>query len=85
MDHNEASANSPMLLPLPSVPITVAFGGAEPPELVRQSKDYAAAAKGAGRPVRELALHGEDHFSILEQVARADGALALEIARLASV
>ena len=85
MDVNEASANSPMLLPLPSVPITVAFGGAELPELVRQSKDYAAALKGAGRPAHELALHGADHFSILEQLALADGTLALEIARLAAV
>jgi acetyl esterase/lipase len=85
MDINEASANSPMLLPLPSLPMTVAYGGAELSELVRQSKDYAAALKGAGRPVRELALHGEDHFSILEQLARADGALALELARLAEV
>lgn len=85
MDVKEASANSPVLLALPSVPMTVAFGGAELPELVRQSKDYAAALKGAGRPVRELALHGEDHFSILEQIARADGALALELARLAEV
>lgn len=85
MGVKEASANSPVLLALPSVPMTVAFGGAELPELVRQSKDYAAALKGAGRPVRELALHGEDHFSILEQIARADGALALELARLAEV
>lgn len=48
MDVKEASANSPILLALPSVPMTVAFGGAELPELVRQSKDYAAALKGAG-------------------------------------
>ena len=85
MDVKEASANSPLRLPLPSVPMTVAFGDAELPELVRQSREYAAALKAAGRPVRELALHGEDHFSILEQMARADGALALELARLAEV
>lgn len=85
MDLNEASAYSPMLLPLPSVSITVPFRGAELPELVRQSRDYAAALKEAGRRVHELALHGEDHFSILEQLARADATLALEIARLAAV
>lgn len=83
MDINEASANSPQRLPLPAVPMTVAFGGAELPELVRQSEEYAAALRNAGRPGRALALQGEDHFSILEQLAQPSGGLALEVARLA--
>ena len=72
-----------MFLPLPALPMTVAFGDAELPELVRQSREYAAALKKAGRPARELALSGEDHFSILEQLAQPSGTLALEVARLA--
>lgn len=83
MDIAEASANSPMRLRLPEVPVTVAFGATELPELVRQSKEYAAALLQTGRPARELALPGEDHFSILEQLARPDGTLAVELARLA--
>ncbi len=83
MDIAEASANSPMRLQLPEVPVTVAFGATELPELVRQSKEYAAALLQTGRPARELALPGEDHFSILEQLARPDGTLAVELARLA--
>ena len=74
-----------MLLPLPDVPMTVAFGEAKLPEQVRQSEEYAAVLKKAGRPERRLSLPGEDHFSILEQLARADGASALEVARLAAL
>ena len=83
MDKDEAGANSPMTLPFPSVPMTVAVGAAELTELVRQSRDYAAALKAAGRPVREAVTAGDNHFSILEQLARADGILAREAARLA--
>ena len=83
MDKDEASANSPMLLPLPGIPMSVAYGDAELPELVRQSREYAAALRGAGVPVRELGLIGDDHFSILEHLARKDGTLAAEAARLA--
>jgi len=85
MDLAEASTNSPMRLPLPTVPISVAFGGDELPELVRQSQDFVAALKLAGRPVREIAVPGEDHFSILDQLASPDGTLAREIARLAAL
>lgn len=85
MDIKEVCANSPMLLALPDVPMTVAFGESELPELVRQSEEYAAVLKKAGRLARRLSLPGEDHFSILEQLARADGAIALEVARLAAL
>jgi arylformamidase len=82
MNSNEAGANSPVCLPLPAIPVTVAVGAAELPELVRQSQEYAAALKAAGRPVRALVLPGDNHFSILEQLARPDGALAREALRL---
>jgi arylformamidase len=85
MNIDEAGANSPQHLPLPAIPMTIAFGDAELPELVRQSKEYAAALRKGGRPARELALSGEDHFSILEQLAQPSGTLALEVARLADV
>jgi acetyl esterase/lipase len=84
MDPKEACANSPMHLSLPAIPVTVAVGAAELPELVRQSQEYAAALKAAGRPVQALLLPGDNHFSILEQLARPDGALAREAVRLAA-
>ena len=85
MDKTEACANSQMLLPLPAIPVTVAVGAAELAELVRQSREYAAALKAAERPARELILPGDNHFSILEQLARPEGALALEAVRLATL
>lgn len=85
MDIAEAGANSPLHFRLPVVPMSVIFGAAELPELVRQSQDYAAVLIGAGRPARSLALPGEDHFTILEQLARPDGAITLEALRLASI
>jgi arylformamidase len=85
MDEKEAGANSPMLLTLPAIPVTVAVGAAELPELVRQSHEYAAALKAAGRLAQELVLPGDNHFSILEQLARPDGALAREAVRLAAL
>ncbi len=83
MDEAEAGANSPTNLPLPEVPVTVAVGAAELPELLRQSEDYFARLTAAGRTVRRLVAPGATHFSVLEQVARPDGSIAKEAARLA--
>lgn len=83
MDLDEAGANSPTSLPHPSIPMSVAVGGAELPELVRQSEEYAAALATAGRQVRKLLVPKATHFTILEEVARPSGTLAMEAARLA--
>ena len=84
MDIAEAGANSPISLSYPVVPQTVAVGEAELPELVRQSREFAAALVAAGRPSQLLLLPGDNHFSILEQLARPDGALCRETLRLAT-
>jgi len=85
MDLDEAGANSPIKLRFPSVPVSVAVGAAELPELVRQSQDYAAALSAAGRPVRMLLVPKATHFTILEEIARPSGSLAMEAARLAEM
>ncbi len=85
MDLAEAGANSPLNLPLPSIPMSVVVGGAELPELVRQSEDYAAALAAAGRQVRKVVVPKATHFTILEEVARPSGSLAMEAARLAEM
>lgn len=85
MGVDEAGANSPIRQPLPAIPVSVAVGGAELPELLRQSAEYAAALETAGRTVRKIVVPGATHFSILEQVARPDGVLAQEAARLAGL
>ncbi len=59
----------------PGPPTLVAVGAAERPELVRQSRDYAAALAEAGEPARLLELAGLNHFDILFDLARPDGAM----------
>jgi arylformamidase len=77
----EASAHrhSPLKhLPPRHAPVAVAVGAAELPELVRPSTEYAAAL---GAPLRALRDH--DHFSVLEELARPEGALCRELVALA--
>jgi arylformamidase len=76
LDAAEAQRNSPMFhFPPKSAPLVVAYGAAELPELCRQSVDYAKAWAERGLPGRLLPIDGADHFSILESLADADGAL----------
>jgi len=57
-------------------PLTIAYGLAELPEMQRQSVDYVAHAERSGKPVTCLPLAGHDHFSIIEELASAEGQLA---------
>lgn len=83
LDAEEAHRNSPLLhLPRASAPLIVAYGGAELPELQRQSSDYAAAWTKAGLPCRMLPLAGHNHFTILEELARPEGALTTVVREL---
>jgi len=50
-------------------------GGAELPELKRQSEDYTAAARARRLPVSVTMLPGHHHFSILDEIALPDGAI----------
>lgn len=82
----EAFAMSPIhQLPRTSSALTIAFGMAELPELQRQSRDYWRARDKAGLPGALLPLTGHDHFSILEELARPNGALVAALAVLASL
>jgi len=56
-------------------PLLLACGGDELPELQRQSELYGAARAHAGLPGRLERLAGHNHFTILEELARPDGAL----------
>jgi acetyl esterase/lipase len=86
LDPEEARRNSPLLhLPRDSAPLILAYGGGELPELVRQSEAYAAARTQAGLPSRLTALAGHDHFTILEELARPDGALTAHVRELVAL
>jgi arylformamidase len=66
----EAQGQSPIhRLGSATKPISVIWGGAELPELQRQSAAYIAARQAAGLPVEGGVLADEDHFTILAQLA----------------
>jgi arylformamidase len=84
LDPAEAERNSPLLhLPTQAGPLVVTVGLDELPELIRQSEEYAAAWRERGLTGRHLPLPGHEHFSILEEMARPDGAIFDALQRLA--
>jgi len=58
-----------------NVPVIVAYGTLETPEFQRQSRDFAAAAKAAGKPVDLLVGDGYNHFEIIETLTNPYGLL----------
>ncbi len=49
-------------------------GGAELPELMRQTADYASSLRASGELVEEISAPGRNHFTITELMAQPDGA-----------
>jgi arylformamidase len=58
-----------------NAPVIVAYGTLETPEFQRQSRDFAAALKAAGKPVQLLVGEGYNHFEIPETLANPFGLL----------
>jgi arylformamidase len=58
-----------------NAPVIVAYGTLETPEFQRQSRDFAAAVKAAGKPVTLLIGEGYNHFEIIETLANPYGLL----------
>jgi arylformamidase len=54
-------------------PVNVSYGTCETPEFQRQNRDFAAAVKAAGKPVRLSVGHGYNHFEIAETLANPFG------------
>ena len=76
LTEGEVAALSPLkTLSNVSPPLRLAVGGDELPELKRQAATFAAAAQARGLPVGLTELPGHHHFSILDELARPDGAL----------
>jgi acetyl esterase/lipase len=82
LSEQEIAAYSPIHHVGDGVPAVIAVGGAELPELVRQSDDYAAACEAAGQTVALVHVPGCTHFSVLEDLARADGMLMTALAQM---
>jgi len=58
-----------------TAPLLVAYGTLESPEFQRQSCDFAAAAKAAGKSVQLLVGEGYNHFEIIETLGNPYGLL----------
>jgi arylformamidase len=58
-----------------NAPVIVTYGTLETPEFQRQSRDFAAAVRAAGKPVQLLVGEGYNHFEIIETLANPYGLL----------
>ena len=76
----EVAALSPLRLPVVHKRLDIAYGSAELPALVFDSIQLHEMRKAAGAPGRICPIEGADHFSILAELRRPDGAL-VDIAR----
>ena len=80
LTEREVADWSPLLVPQSPRPMVVAFGTAELPELQRQSKEFAAARDPDVTVL--LALPGTNHFTVLEELAAAEGVITRELCRM---
>lgn len=58
-----------------NAPVIVAYGTLETPEFQRQSREFAAAVKAAGKPVTLIVADDYNHFEIIETLANPLGLL----------
>ena len=74
-DEMEQALSSQRHLDKLNAPLIVAYGTLETPEFQRQSRDFAAAVKAAGKPVQLLVGEEYNHFEVIETLANPYGLL----------
>jgi arylformamidase len=67
-DESEEELSSQRHLDRLNCPVIVAYGTYETPEFQRQSREFAAAVKAAGKPVTLLVGVGYNHFEMAEMI-----------------
>ena len=72
-DEIEQALSSQRHLDKLNAPIVVAYGTQETPEFQRQSRDFAAAVKAAGKPVELIVGDGFNHFEMQETLGNPYG------------
>jgi arylformamidase len=82
LSSSEINTFSPLYHVAKGAHTVVAVGENELPELVRQSKEYAAACWVAGESAEYLVVPGCNHFSVLEDLSMANGVLMNSINKL---
>lgn len=85
LDAAEVEQVSPRLRRPPGVPVCVAVGRRELPELVRQSVEYAAYLESHEVPSTLVHVPEADHFLVLEALADRRGALCAAANRMLGV
>jgi len=74
-DEMEAALSAMRHLDKLKTPLVLTCGTYETPEFQRQTRDFAAAVKAAGKPVELLIGEGYNHFEMLETLANPYGLL----------
>jgi arylformamidase len=74
-DAMEADLSAMRHLDKLNTPLVLTYGTYETPEFQRQTRDFAAAVKAAGKPVELLVGEGYNHFEMLETLANPYGLL----------
>jgi arylformamidase len=74
-DDIEQALSSQRHLDRLNAPLALAYGTLETPEFQRQTREFAAAVKAAGKPVTLLLADGYNHFEIAETFANPYGLL----------
>ncbi len=74
-DDMEAALSTQRHIDRFTAPVVLAFGTLETPEFQRQSRDFAAALRAAGKPVELLVGNNYNHFEIVETLASPYGLL----------
>jgi arylformamidase len=74
-DEMEHALSSQRHLDKLNAPVIVAHGTLESPEFQRQSRDFAAAGRAAGKPVQLLVAEGYNHFEVIETLGNPYGSL----------
>jgi arylformamidase len=85
-DDMEQRLSSIRHIDLLRAPITVTYGSFETPDFQRQSRDFAAAVKAAGKPVELLEAANFNHFEMCESLGNPygpNGLAALKLMKLA--
>ena len=74
-DEMEAALSAQRHIDKLNTPLILAHGTYETPEFQRQTRDFYAAVKAAGKPVELIVGEGYNHFEMLETLANPDGVL----------
>jgi len=72
-DEIEEKLSSQRYLDKLNAPVIIAYGTQETPEFQRQSREFAAAVKAAGKPVELIVGEGFNHFEMQETFANPYG------------